>query len=191
MDKPVVLKPSQVERACNICGKLYIARKCHLAKGVGKTCSYQCGRALGREALRKAQQSDEGYFWSRVDTSGGPDACWPFIGTKNACGYGTLSYQSRVYRAHRLALILSDSDKPDLQALHHCDNPPCCNPKHLYWGTRSDNMKDAWKRGRQPATRAPHRRDPETCRAGGIAAREKRRALRHYNLLLPAGEKGQ
>ena len=35
-----------------------------------------------------------------------------------------------------------------MMALHHCDNPKCCNPHHLYWGTASDNMQDRARRGR-------------------------------------------
>ncbi len=33
--------------------------------------------------------------------------------------------------------------------LHRCDNPPCSNPKHLYLGTQSDNVQDAFNRGRK------------------------------------------
>lgn len=29
------------------------------------------------------------------------------------------------------------------QALHSCDLTKCCNPKHLSWGTESQNRKEA------------------------------------------------
>lgn len=148
------LLPSQMERACDACGQLYVARKVQLAKGIGKTCSRRCGRVVGTLKLRATPRSTADKFWARVDQSAGLDACWPFTGSKDDCGYGRLMYQRRVYKASRLALILAGgNEQTNMHACHHCDNPPCCNPKHLYWGTRSENMKDAWRRGRQPAKR--------------------------------------
>lgn len=35
-----------------------------------------------------------------------------------------------------------------LWVLHHCDNPICCNPGHLFLGTAADNTQDSWRKGR-------------------------------------------
>ena len=48
-----------------------------------------------------------------------------------------------------MAWMLVNGPIPDgLLILHHCDNPPCCNPIHLFLGTQSDNMRDAASKGR-------------------------------------------
>ena len=88
-------------------------------------------------------------FWARVDRSGGPDACWPWMGERNRDGYGVVRAHRRNLRAHRVARLLSTGSLvPELDICHHCDNPPCCNPAHLFEGTARDNMLDASKKGR-------------------------------------------
>lgn len=42
--------------------------------------------------------------------------------------------------------------------IHSCDNPPCCNPKHLRVGTHADNAEDRSRRGRH-RTRVLRRSD--------------------------------
>ena len=87
-------------------------------------------------------------FWSRVDRRA-PDRCWPFTGPISDRGYGKFS-ASGSWRANRLALILSAGLPPTPQHLscHTCDNPICCNPAHLFWGTHRENMIDSVRKGR-------------------------------------------
>lgn len=86
-------------------------------------------------------------FWSKVDRSGGPDRCWPWLLSCNRGGYGQLQLRSRKHRAHRVAFFLTHGRWPAV-ARHRCDNPPCCNPAHLLEGTHEDNMRDKSRRGR-------------------------------------------
>lgn len=87
-------------------------------------------------------------LFEKVDQSGGPDACWPW--TAGKCGkYGTMYANRKNRLAHALALEVTTGEPASGRcALHKCDNPPCCNPKHLYWGTHQQNMNDRNTRGR-------------------------------------------
>lgn len=91
-------------------------------------------------------------FWRKVDASAGPDACWPWLGFKDRDGYGKFDLISPIKRAvpaSRLAYELTYGPIPDgMLACHTCDNPSCCNPKHIYAGTRSDNNRDPFLRNR-------------------------------------------
>jgi hypothetical protein len=92
-------------------------------------------------------------FWKRVDRSAGPHGCWPWISYVDKDGYGQSKFiqNGRLLRAHRLAYELTCGLFFDaLQVLHTCDNPPCCNPAHLFLGTHVDNIRDAQMKGRKP-----------------------------------------
>jgi hypothetical protein len=85
-------------------------------------------------------------FWERVDTSAGPDACWPWALGRNTMGYGRFYLTGgRARLASRVAFVIANGrePKPGYVSCHTCDNPPCCNPAHLYEGTFADNRRDA------------------------------------------------
>lgn len=90
-------------------------------------------------------------FWANVDRRG-PDDCWPWIGLRYSNGYGR--YADREHRgwsyAHRLIMeIKNGAPVPKASwVCHHCDNPPCVNPAHLYIGNASTNAQDRERRNR-------------------------------------------
>lgn len=83
-------------------------------------------------------------FWSRVDASGGPHACWLWVGKAHIKTYGVISSTT----AHRVSWVLHNGPIPGgCWILHVCDNPPCVNPDHLYLGSARDNSRDKRLRG--------------------------------------------
>ena len=55
-----------------------------------------------------------------------------------------------MYIASRFAWIITNGDIPEgLFVLHRCDNPPCCNPNHLFLGTKAVNNEDMRQKKRQ------------------------------------------
>lgn len=93
-------------------------------------------------------------FWSLVDIRDQRE-CWLWKGKIDRCGYGVADAGLQIAfgepNAHRIACALTRRRQSDLaEVLHSCDEPSCCNPRHLRWGSRDGNAEDkniaAWAR---------------------------------------------
>jgi hypothetical protein len=86
-----------------------------------------------------------------VDLAPGPANCQEWTGSRLPAGYGKFSVGGSTGYAARfiLGFLRGRPLGPDEKALHHCDNPPCLNPLHLYVGTDADNARDREARGRR------------------------------------------
>jgi len=104
-------------------------------------------------------------FWNQVDTSGGPDACWPWTGrTRHGFGYGQMRWEGKNTPSHRIAYLIdrglaSESLASTTQVRHRCPGgarAACCNPRHLQSGSAADNRADTVADGRVPAGEDHH-----------------------------------
>lgn len=134
-----------------------------MTEGVGKWDCSGCGEkcssfgALGNHARYSKTCTAEMRFWGKVDKSGGPESCWPYLGFIKWDGYGWVQYKRKFMTASRFAWIATHGEIADgMHVCHRCDNPRCCNPAHLWLGTHVQNMNDRTAKGRSCGSRKLH-----------------------------------
>lgn len=91
-------------------------------------------------------QDEINKFWSKVNYPGNDQECWEWTAYRDKDNYGKIEG----YGAHRRAWEFYNGIIPNnLCVCHTCDNPPCCNPEHLFLGTSQENTQDKINKGRQ------------------------------------------
>jgi hypothetical protein len=142
--------PESGHASCKQCGSTFWQTARRNGAYLKRFCNQACHRAFLRDPVRREER-----FWSYVDKNG-PNGCWIWNGCRDKWGYGDLSWFNKHIQAHRLAWKLLRGDPGKLDCLHKCDNPPCCNPDHIFLGTDADNHWDKCVKGRNPDASLTH-----------------------------------
>jgi hypothetical protein len=137
-------KSTPIRKSCDHCAKDFMARYQSNQGQHQRFCSRQCYDDSG--AKRYSPEEAVEAFWRRVDKAPHPKGCWVWTGYCQKFGHGWMGERGL---AHRFAYELEVGPVPKGKCvLHRCDNPPCCNPAHLFLGDRVANNKDAFKKRR-------------------------------------------
>lgn len=150
-----------------VCGKEFITRIYNVKCGATKSCGCLTSKFIvdahtkhdapkkvltenGRTSYKLIPVFTEETFvrfWSKVDLKANPFICWNWTGTGQR--YGSFNIGKALYKSNRVAYFLHyGKDPKEMEVMHSCDNPKCCNPSHLSLGDHFENMQDMKEKGR-------------------------------------------
>jgi len=144
------------ERICEACQKSFEVKR---KKQKGRFCSRECTRKLLRKGqlkkhfeYLKEETNEQKLLWLKEHYEKfaikNEEGCWGW----NGCimqGYANFHHRGKIMKAHRASWIIHNGEIPNgMFVLHKCDTRNCSNPKHLFLGDQTDNMRDMAFKGR-------------------------------------------
>ena len=111
-------------------------------------------------------------FYSYVKKT---STCWNWQGSTNQFGHGMFSFDGKTIGAHRFSALMAGLNIDNKCVCHHCDNPKCVNPDHLFVGSIQDNINDKMAKGR-------HKSNAKKIQTPDGVFESRYKAAKHYNI---------